>query len=312
MRFADAAGTVRVGLRDADDGIRELDGVHRVADLLRLPLRQLRERVEQAPKAATHRRPDVTLLPPVDGHTEVWASGVTYERSREARGEESDSGDLYDHVYTATRPELFFKAVSWRVVTHGEPIAIRADSELDVPEPELAVVSNAYGEIVGYAVCNDVSSRSIEGENALYLPQAKVYAGSCALATEITPAWQVGALDDQWVRMSVRRRGMRPFDGEVPLAALRRGPAELVDYLFRGQPFPEGAVLATGTGIVPGMDFTLMAGDTVEIEITEVGTLSNPVVRGVEPMSWLSEARERPAARHPAAPESGPAASRGT
>ncbi len=303
VRFTDAEGAVRVGLRGTDDGIRELAGVTRVAELLRLPLGQLRKRVEQAPPTATHQAADVTLLPPVDGHTEVWASGVTYARSREARGEESDSGDLYDRVYTAPRPELFFKAVAWRVVTDGEPIAIRADSELDVPEPELAVVSNAHGEIVGYTVCNDVSSRSLEGENALYLPQAKVYAGSCALGTEIIPAWQVGELGDESVRLRVWRDGVCAFDGEVSLASLRRDPAELVEYLYRGQPFPEGAVLATGTGVVPEMDFTLAPGDTVEIDVTGVGTLRNPVVRGLDAMSWLGEARENLGARHRPVPD---------
>ncbi|RNL85717.1 fumarylacetoacetate hydrolase family protein [Halostreptopolyspora alba] len=301
VRFADTAGTVRVGLRDEAGGIRELDGVGRVADLLRLPLRQLRQRLDSRGGGATHHRAGVTPLPPVDGDTEVWASGVTYERSRQARGEESDSDDLYDRVYTASRPELFFKSVSWRVVTEGEPIAVRADSRLDVPEPELAVVCNVHGEIVGYTVCNDVSSRSIEGENALYLPQAKVYAGSCALADAIVPAWHVGNLADQRIRMTVWRGGDQAYRGEVALAALRRDPARLVGYLFGGQPFPEGAVLATGTGIVPGMDFTLTEGDTVEIDVSAVGTLSNPVVRGAEAMAWLTEARERPTAR-PVAP----------
>ncbi|WP_046472134.1 fumarylacetoacetate hydrolase family protein [Allosalinactinospora lopnorensis] len=298
VRFADTDGAVRIGLRNGREGIRALDGVERVADLLRLPLDRLRERVERhGGRPATHRTADVTPLPPVDGHTEIWASGVTYERSREARNEESDGNDLYDHVYTAARPELFFKAVAWRVVTHSEPIAVRADSTLDVPEPELALVVNAHGEIVGYAVCNDVSSRSIEGENALYLPQAKVYAGSCAIGSQITPAWQVADLAAQHIRMRIQRAGGCVFSGQVSLNALRRDPAELVGYLYRSQPFPDGAVLATGTGIVPDMDFTLAEGDTVDIDISAVGELSNPVVRGLDGLDWLTGTRERPAAR---------------
>lgn len=299
IRFADTEGRVRVGLGADDDGLlRPLSGVDSMADLLRRPLAEIRELVDAASaEQPTGRLGEAVPLPPPDGGTEVWASGVTYERSRQARGEESDSADLYDRVYDAQRPELFFKSVAWRVVTDGEPIGIRADSELNVPEPELALYINAYGEVVGYGVCDDVSSRSIEGENALYLPQAKVYAGACALGRYIVPAWEVPDVRAGQVRMGITRGGHEAFSGEVALSALRRSSEELVAYLFAGNPFPDGAVLATGTGIVPGMDFTLEPGDVVDIEITGVGTLSTPVVRGRQALDWLVESRTRPGQR---------------
>ncbi|QVQ55008.1 fumarylacetoacetate hydrolase family protein [Spiractinospora alimapuensis] len=299
MRFVGSDGATRVGLRAPDSGdLRSLPGVTGVAQLLRLTRDDLRLRLEEAARATPdHQIDDVTVLPPIDGDTEVWASGVTYERSRQARGEESDSADLYDRVYDADRPELFFKSVPWRVVTDGEPIGVRDDSGFDVPEPELALVVNAHAEIVGYTVCDDVSSRSIEGENALYLPQAKVYAGSCALASRIVPAWEVGDVREQRVRMRIVRAGADAFTGEIPLTALRRNLEGLVSWLFRSYPFPDGAVLATGTGIVPGMDFTLRDGDVVEIEISGVGTLSNPVAKGTDPFAWLLAARDAPRAR---------------
>lgn len=298
LRFTDADGAVRIGLRDDDDLVRPFPAVESMAHLLRLPAADLRELVDGAATGpVVHRYADITVLPPVDGGTEIWASGVTYERSREARVEESGAQAIYDRVYEADRPELFFKSQAWRVVTSREPVAVRTDSELNVPEPELALVVNASGEIVGYTVCNDVSSRSIEGENALYLPQAKVYAGSCALGSEITPVWQVEDLDNEQVEMSVDRSGERIFSGRVALSTMRRKPAELVDYLYRSQPFPDGAVLATGTGIVPDMAFNLQHGDTVNITVSGVGQLSNPVVSGQDGLQWLVRARENPAER---------------
>ncbi|MFD0774351.1 fumarylacetoacetate hydrolase family protein [Streptomonospora algeriensis] len=304
LRFADAEGRVRVGLGDDDeDLVRPFPDVRGMADLLSRPLAEIRELVASASgEQPVGRQADVAVLPPVDGGTEVWAGGVTYERSRRARGEESDSADLYDRVYDAARPELFFKSVAWRVVTDGEPIGIRADSELDVPEPELALYANAHGEIVGYGVCDDVSSRSIEGENALYLPQAKVYAGGCALGAFVRPVWEVEDLDAGRVRMSVLRGGDPAFSGEVALAGLRRRPEDLVSRLFDCYPFPDGAVLATGTGIVPGMDFTLQEGDVVDIEITGIGALRNTVVRGQRALDWLVDSRAEPARRRPGTP----------
>jgi 2-dehydro-3-deoxy-D-arabinonate dehydratase len=230
----------------------------------------------------------------VDGHTEVWAAGVTYERSREARLEETSQRSVYELVYEAPRPELFFKSVAWRVVTDSEPIAVREDSPLNVPEPELALVVNRHAEILGYLVANDVSSRSIEGDNPLYLPQAKIYAGGMALSPGIRPVSEVPDPAALRVEMNVRRGGEIVYDGTVSTASLRRPPQELVRHLFSGQPFPDGAVLSTGTGIVPEMDFTLCAGDEVWIEIDEVGTLRNPVVAGLAAMDWLVTG-ERPA-----------------
>jgi 2-dehydro-3-deoxy-D-arabinonate dehydratase len=265
-----------------------------VAELLREPLDALRAGLEPAGPEVDAGA--VTYLPPVDGRTEVWASGVTYERSRAGRVEESVQASVYELVYDAPRPELFLKAVAWRVVTDGEPVAVRADSEVDVPEPELAVVANSRGEIVGYTVCNDVSSRSIEGENPLYIPQAKIYSGSCALATGIRPAWEVDPADLA-ITMKVVRDGDLAFEGETSTARLHRTLEELVEVLYAPTDFPDGAILSTGTGIVPELSFSLAEGDRVDIEIAQVGTLSNPVVRGREQLAWLVDACERPAAR---------------
>jgi 2-dehydro-3-deoxy-D-arabinonate dehydratase len=210
--------------------------------------------------------------------TEVWASGVTYERSMDARVEESQTQDVYSRVYAAERPELFFKSVAWRVVTDGEPIAVRPDSAVTVPEPELAAVVTATAEVFGYTVCDDVSSRDIEGENPLYLPQAKVYAGSCALATGIRPAWEVPDAAALGISVRVTRAGDTVFEGTTSTARMRRSVPDLVAHLVIAQDFPGGAVLSTGTGIVPDLDFTLLDGDVVQVAVEEVGSLTNPVV----------------------------------
>jgi 2-dehydro-3-deoxy-D-arabinonate dehydratase len=232
---------------------------------------------------------DVILLPPIDGKTEVWAAGVTYERSRSARQEESSVAQVYELVYQADRPELFFKSVAWRVVTDLEPVAIRNDSELNVPEAELALVINAFGEIVGYTVCNDMSSRTIEGENPLYLPQAKLYAGSCALATGIRPAWEVPEPGDLGIDLTVTRDGSTAWHGSTSTRAMYRKPEELVAWLFAEESFPAGVILSTGTGLVPEMDFSLRLGDVVRIVIDEVGTLTNTVLTGKDSFSWLTD-----------------------
>lgn len=278
IRFADEHSTVHCGVLTGDGAVRALSGVRRIADLLALPAEGFRAQVTAtAQRPPTHQVAQVTLLPPVDGRTEVWAAGVTYERSRDARVEESTEQSVYERVYDAERPELFLKSVAWRVVTDGEPIAVRDDSALDVPEPELGVVVDAAGEIVGYLVVNDVSSRSIEGENPLYLPQAKIYAGSCAVATGIRPAWEVADAHALDITLTVRRGQHTAYLATVSTARLRRRLGDLVGYLYRGQSFPHGAVLSTGTGIVPDIDFTLRTGDVVEIDISEVGRLVNPV-----------------------------------
>ena len=219
----------------------------------------------------------VRLLTPVEAQ-EVWAAGVTYLRSKEARMVESEfSATAYDRVYDAVRPEIFFKSLPEKVVSPGEPVGIRKDARWNVPEPELALVVNTSGKIVGFTVGNDMSSRDIEGENMLYLPQAKIYTGSCAVGPWIV----VGQTEEdarQWsIHLEIRREGDTVFTGETRVDKIKRQFDELVDYLFRSQNFPNGAVLLTGAGIVPPDSFTLEADDTVRITISGVGTLENPV-----------------------------------
>jgi 2-dehydro-3-deoxy-D-arabinonate dehydratase len=217
----------------------------------------------------------VMLSAPLDVQ-EVWACGVTYLRSKVARMEESEAGgDFYDRVYDAERPEIFFKAPARRVAGPGQPIRIRRDSDWNVPEPELTLVLCSRGAIVGYTIGNDVSSRSIEGENPLYLPQAKVYEGSCALGPVI--ALHDGHQTARTIQMTISRAGAVAFSGETSTARMRRTPEELAAYLFRELTFAEGAFLLTGTGIVPPDDFTLQADDVVSISIDGIGTLENPV-----------------------------------
>ena len=253
-----------------------------LSDLLRLSSSEFRRVVEEAKQnGGSGDGSEVEIaLAPIDGETEVWAAGVTYERSEVARREESETPDIYAKVYKAERPELFFKANARRVVGHNGTIAVRADSSWDVPEPELAAVINAHGEIVGYCVANDVSSRSIEGENPLYLPQAKVYAGRCALGPGITPAWEIANPYALGIHMSIERGGQKFWEGETNTSELHRKLDELVAYLYREDEFPDGAILCTGTALVPEHPFTLEAGDVVHISIDGLGSLSNTVVRG--------------------------------
>jgi 2-dehydro-3-deoxy-D-arabinonate dehydratase len=217
-----------------------------------------------------------TILPPIESQ-EVWAAGVTYRRSRDARIDEATIPDHYDRVYEADRPELFLKATPGRVRGPGEAIGIRADSTWDVPEPELGLVADSGGHVVAYVIGNDVSSRSIEGENPLYLPQAKSYVGSCALGPCLVPAARAPAPQEMEISLRIERNGATAFKGSVRVAEMRRNPAELIDWLFRGLDFPVGVVLLTGTGIVPSSDFTLRAGDDVSISITGLGELRNRV-----------------------------------
>jgi 2-dehydro-3-deoxy-D-arabinonate dehydratase len=220
--------------------------------------------------------PDARVVAPIESQ-EVWCSGVTYERSRDARMEESREPTVYDRVYDAERPELFFKAAGWRVRGPGESIAVRADSGWDMAEPELGLVLAADGGVAGYVIGNDMSSRTIEGENPLYLPQAKVYDQSCALGPAIVP---VGEASDPVfpVRMVLTRGAETLFEGETSTARLRRSFEDLAGHLFRALGFPVGAVLLTGTGIVPDATVTLRAGDHVRIEMGALGVLDNPVV----------------------------------
>lgn len=230
-------------------------------------------------------------LAPIDGCTEVWASGVTYKRSQEARMEESQVADVYSRVYDNPRPELFFKSVAWRVVGNGDPIGIRADSELNVPEPELALVLNCFGELLGVTICNDVSSRSIEGANPLYLPQAKIYAGACALGPGIQPVSSYEELSGLRIDLEVTRGGDRVFRASTNTDQIHRRLEDLVEHVFRGDFHPGGVILSTGTGIVPDMDFTLLQEDEVSVSIESVGTLRNPVRCGREPFAWLADRR---------------------
>ncbi|HEX4772100.1 MAG TPA: fumarylacetoacetate hydrolase family protein [Bryobacteraceae bacterium] len=219
-----------------------------------------------------------TILPPI-GNQEVWAAGVTYYRSRNARMEESKSaggGDFYERVYDAPRPELFFKATAARVVGPGQAVAIRDDASWSVPEPELALLVTPTGKITGYTVGNDMSSRDIEGENPLYLPQAKVYDRSCALGPCILVSGSALPKTTE-IRLDIARQGSISFSGTTTLESLKREPQELVDYLFRNNKFAAGCFLLTGTGIVPPDSFTLQKGDEISISITGIGTLTNPV-----------------------------------
>lgn len=206
------------------------------------------------------------LLAPIEDTQEAWASGVTYLSSRMAREAESQSADVYQKVYGAERPELFFKANGWRVRGHREAIRIRGDSHWNVPEPELVLLLDAWGAIRGYTAGNDVSSRSIEGENPLYLPQAKVYDGACALGPGIRLC-DADALRDLRITLDIVREGAPVFAGDTRTSRIKRGLEELAGFLFRELSFPHGAFLFTGTGVVPGEDFTLRPGDVVRIDI---------------------------------------------
>jgi 2-dehydro-3-deoxy-D-arabinonate dehydratase len=214
---------------------------------------------------------------PIDQHHEIWACGVTYLRSKVGRMEESDIPDLYSRVYEADRPEIFYKTVGWRAVADGAPIGIRADSGWDVPEAEIVLVVNSAAEIFGYTVGNDVSSRSIEGENTLYLPQAKSYEKSCSIGNYIVPSWEVE--DPTFpISLEVERDTEIVFQGETSSALMKRTFPDLVSWFFRTLPMPHGAFLFTGTGIVPDASFTLQQGDQVKIDAGILGRLDNPVV----------------------------------
>jgi 2-dehydro-3-deoxy-D-arabinonate dehydratase len=221
---------------------------------------------------------DVVLLPPVE-RQEVWAAGVTYLRSKTARMEESDfSATAYDRVYDAPRPEIFFKAVADKVVGPGDGVGIRADARWNVPEPELALVMNSRGDIVGCTIGNDMSSRDIEGENLLYLPQAKVYDRSCGLGPWIVLGCSEAEARSWTVSITIARAGRDVFAGQTRIDQIKRPFKELAEYLWRSQSFPHGVVLLTGTGVVPDESFTLAAADHVSITIDGIGTLENPVV----------------------------------
>ncbi|TDW60758.1 fumarylacetoacetate hydrolase family protein [Kribbella pratensis] len=266
--------------------VASLPGINTFAELLQLPLEDLQAAVGKLGEGEPVE--GLKFLPPLDGRGEVWCAGVTYERSRGARMEESTEQSVYDKVYSADRPELFQKAPAWRVVVDGEPVGIRTDSGHDVPEPELAVVANSHGQIVGFTVCNDMSSRSIEGVNPLYVPQAKLFAGGCALASGIRPVWEVTDPKNLAIRLVIERAGAEVFSDTTSTAKLVRELQDLIDVLFLPNDFPDGVILATGTGIVPELDFALAEGDVITITIDEVGTLTNTVAVGREPFTFLA------------------------
>lgn len=238
----------------------------------------LQPRVRAAIRKGASSFDPASVLAPIVGQ-EVWAAGVTYYRSRNARIDESKDaggGSFYDRVYAAERPELFFKATGRRVVGPGCAVRIRSDAKWSVPEPELTLLINAAGEIAGYTIGNDMSSRDIEGENPLYLPQAKIYDGSCALGPCVLLSNEPLAKTTT-IQIEIGRQGRTVFAGSTTLAELKREPKELTKFLFRDNSFPQGVFLMTGTGIVPGNDFTLAKGDAIRIEIEEIGTLENHV-----------------------------------
>lgn len=221
---------------------------------------------------------EVRFLPPID-QQEVWAAGVTYKRSQQARMEESEHGaSHYDRVYSADRPELFFKSLPQRVVPHGEPVRVRRDSEWSVPEPELALLLTPEMKICGYTIGNDMSARDIEGENPLYLPQAKTYQQSCSLGPVVLLAKEPIPTDTA-IKLTIEREQETVFSGDTSLSQLNRKLEDLAQWLGKEMWFPEGAVLLTGTGIIPPDEFTLIHGDRISIEIDGIGRLQNSVIK---------------------------------
>ncbi len=255
------------------DGVhRSVEGLPTLTEAMHLTLSELKTRTAGATTTISGE-----LAPPIAAEIELWGAGVTYLRSRDARKEESGVPDVYQRVYEADRPELFFKSTAVRARGTNAPIGIRYDSEASVPEPEVAIYINKHREIIGYAICNDVTARSIEGENPLYLSQAKIYIGSTAIGPDITPAWLAPAANQMSIKAKILRGSALVWEAETSLGALNRTLEDLVNYVFRCQNFPHGLILSTGTGIVPPMDIALAAGDIVEINVAGVGTLSNTV-----------------------------------
>jgi 2-dehydro-3-deoxy-D-arabinonate dehydratase len=279
-RFKKQDGVARIGLATEDSALLDLTtvGVMELTPILEAddPVGEIQKFTKKNPPRVA--LSEIQFLAPVE-RQEVWAAGVTYLRSKTARMEESEfSANAYDRVYAAERPEIFFKSLPEKVVATGEPVGIRRDAKWNVPEPELALVLNSRGKIVGYTIGNDMSSRDIEGENLLYLPQAKTYHRSCALGPWIV----LGAAEAearQWViKIEIRRDGKTVFGGETSVSQIKRRFEELAEFLFRCQVFPQGAVLLTGTGVVPPDQFTLREGDVIRIEISGIGVLENSVV----------------------------------
>jgi len=276
----ESSGTVAVGILE-DGQVFPLELSAEVASLADVFNSHDPAATAQALKTETGLPVDsVTLLAPID-HQEVWAAGVTYKRSQTARMEESEtSASCYDRVYESPRPELFLKATPHRVSGPGQPLRIRQDATWNVPEPEITCVVNARLELVGFTVGNDMSSRDIEGENPLYLPQAKVYRQCAGLGPCVTLIDAMPSRAETMIRLKIERDGAAVFEGETDVDQMARTFEDLIEYLGRDQEFPEGVFLMTGTGVVPDSDFTLAAGDVVHITIDGIGTLTNPIVQG--------------------------------
>jgi 2-dehydro-3-deoxy-D-arabinonate dehydratase len=282
VKYRLASGEEGVGQLETDQ-LRQLDLAGRqyrsLTDIL-----EADDPLEVADFLVDHHRitplRDVEILPPID-QQEVWAAGVTYKRSQSARMEESESAaSCYDRVYSSPRPELFFKATPHRVAGPGQPLRIRADSSWDVPEPEITLVLSSHMALAGFTIGNDMSSREIEGQNPLYLPQAKVYDACCGLGPCVTLAGAMPPHDTIEIQMVIRRAGSVAFEGTTSVAKMARSFADLIQWLDRDNSFPGGAFLLTGTGIVPDRSFTLQPGDVVSITIDGIGTLTNPIIRG--------------------------------
>jgi len=279
-RFETTAGQPRIGCVLDESTLMDLTaaGINKMESVLENEggvsrLEQLSR--ENHPRLALS---NVRLLAPVE-QQEVWAAGVTYLRSKKARMDESEfSATAYDRVYDAERPELFFKSLAEKVVSTGEPVGIRRDARWSVPEPELALILSSKGKVVGYTIGNDMSSRDIEGENLLYLPQAKIYQCSCALGPWIELGPSESTVREWKIRLKILRRDQVVFAGETSVDQIKRCFDELAQFLFRSQSFPHGAILLTGTGVVPPDTFTLQEEDVVEIEISGIGLLRNPVM----------------------------------
>ncbi len=278
-RFKNKCHAIRIGLATDDSQVIDLSaaGIGYLTPLLEAedPLAIVRQLASaNLPRVALA---EVQLLAPV-GRQEVWAAGVTYLRSKSARMEESDfSASAYDKVYAAERPEIFFKSMPQKVVGPGEAVGIRRDAKWNVPEPELALVLNSRGKIVGHTIGNDMSSRDIEGENLLYLPQAKTYHRSCALGPWIVLGTPEAQAREWQIKIAIERDGKNVFAGETSVGQIKRRFDELAEFLFRSQVFPHGAILLTGTGIVPPDGFTLHERDVVRIEVSGIGVLQNTV-----------------------------------
>jgi 2-dehydro-3-deoxy-D-arabinonate dehydratase len=279
-RFLSSQRETRIGLLTAENQVLDLSGVgmNNLTFLLETEgaLEQLKIVSQQ--NLARFSLNQIQLLSPVE-RQEVWAGGVTYLRSKKARMEESNfSANAYDRVYSAPRPEIFFKSLPEKVVGPGEPVGIRTDAQWNVPEPELALVINSQGTIVGYTIGNDMSSRDIEGENLLYLPQAKIYHRSCAIGPCIVVGSTEAVARTWTITLQIYRGGGIIFEGQTTVDQIKRRFEELVSYLYHSQTFPHGAVLLTGTGIVPGDGFTLKPDDRVRIEVNGIGVLENTVI----------------------------------